>query len=41
MLDYGLTGSCNRFPGFNCEVQGMFQEREEGMLKFYTYVDKE
>jgi len=30
--------SFNRFPGFNYEVQGVFQEREEGRIKFYTYV---
>jgi ornithine decarboxylase len=27
----------NRFPGFNYEVQGVFQERIDGRIKFYTY----
>ena len=30
--------SFNRFPGFNYEVQGVFQERIEGRIKFHTYV---
>ena len=40
MLDYFLAfqESFNRFPGFNYEVQGVFQERVEGRTKFYTYV---
>jgi ornithine decarboxylase len=39
MLDYFLAfqESFNRFPGFNYEVQGVFQERVEGRIKFYTY----
>jgi ornithine decarboxylase len=43
MLDYFLAfqESFNRFPGFNYEVQGVFQEREEGQIKFYTYVVRE
>jgi hypothetical protein len=31
----------NRFPGFNYEAQGVFQEREQGRIKFYTYVVRE
>jgi len=31
----------NRFPGFNYEVQGVFQERVEGRIKFHTYVVSE
>ena len=31
----------NRFPGFNYEVQGVFQERVEGQIKFHTYVVRE
>ncbi|MGH8622845.1 MAG: amino acid decarboxylase, partial [Burkholderiales bacterium] len=40
MLDYFMAfqESFNRFPGFNYEVQGVFQERVEGRIKFYTYV---
>ena len=33
--------SFNRFPGFNYEVQGVFQERVEGRIKFHTYVVRE
>jgi ornithine decarboxylase len=40
MLDYFLAfqESFNRFPGFNYEVQGVYQEREDGRIRFYTYV---
>lgn len=40
MLDYFLAfqESFNRFPGFNYEVQGVFQERVDNRIKFYTYV---
>ena len=43
MLEYFLAfqESFNRFPGFNYEVQGVFQEREQGHIKFYTYVVRE
>ena len=43
MLDYFLAfqESFNRFPGFNYEVQGVYQERVEGRIKFYTYVVRE
>jgi ornithine decarboxylase len=43
MLDYFLAfqESFNRFPGFNYEVQGVFQERIEGRIKFHTYVVRE
>jgi len=43
MLDYFLAfqESFNRFPGFNYEVQGVFQEREEGRIRFYTYAVRE
>jgi ornithine decarboxylase len=39
MLDYFLAfqDSFNRFPGFNYEVQGVFQERVNGKIKFHTY----
>jgi arginine/lysine/ornithine decarboxylase len=40
MLDYFLAfqDSFNRLPGFDYEVQGVFQERLDGRIKFYTYV---
>lgn len=43
MLDYFLAfqESLNRLPGFNCEVQGVFQERVSGRIKFHTYVVRE
>ena len=43
MLDYFLAfqESFNRFPGFNYEVQGVFQERSDGRIRFFTYVVKE
>ena len=43
MLDYFLTfeDSFNRFPGFNYEVQGVYQETKDGRIKFYTYVVRE
>ena len=43
MLDYFLAfeESFNRFPGFNYEVQGVYQERKDGRIKFYTYVVRE
>jgi ornithine decarboxylase len=43
MLDYFMAfqESFNRFPGFNYEVQGVFQERENGRIRFYTYVVRE
>jgi len=43
MLEYFLTfqESFNRFPGFNYEVQGVFQEKADGRIRFYTYVVRE
>jgi arginine/lysine/ornithine decarboxylase len=40
MIDYFLAfqESFNRFPGFNYEVQGVYQERIDGRIKFHTYV---
>ena len=37
----GIGESFNRFPGFNYEVQGVYQERVEGRIKFFTYVVRE
>jgi ornithine decarboxylase len=43
MIDYFLAfeESCNRFPGFSYEVQGVYQIPEDGKIRFYTYVVKE
>jgi arginine/lysine/ornithine decarboxylase len=43
MLDYFLTfeESFNRFPGFNYEVQGVYQEQVNGRIKFHSYVVRE
>jgi ornithine decarboxylase len=43
MRDYFMAfqESFNRFPGFNYEVQGVFQERVDGRIKFHTYVVRE
>jgi len=43
MLDYFLTfeESFNRFPGFNYEVQGVYQEIKNGRIEFYTYAVRE
>jgi ornithine decarboxylase len=43
MVDYFLVfeDGCNRFPGFSYEVQGVYQEHDEGAIRFYTYVVKE
>jgi ornithine decarboxylase len=43
MLEYfqAFQESFNRFPGFNYEVQGVYQERVDGRIKFHTYVVRE
>jgi ornithine decarboxylase len=43
MLDYFLAfeESFNRFPGFNYEVQGVYQERVDGRIRFHTYAVRE
>jgi ornithine decarboxylase len=43
MLDYFLAfqEAFNRFPGFNYEVQGVYQERVDGRIKFHTYAVRE
>ncbi len=43
MLDYlhAFEESFNRFPGFNYEVQGVFQEVMDGRIVFHTYVVRE
>ncbi|TBR39374.1 MULTISPECIES: ornithine decarboxylase [Dyella] len=43
MIDYFLAfqESCNRFPGFSYEVQGVYQVPEDGKVRFYTYVVRE
>ncbi|HEX5091903.1 MAG TPA: ornithine decarboxylase [Burkholderiales bacterium] len=43
MYDYFMAfeESFNRFPGFNYEVQGVYQERVDGRIRFHTYVVRE
>ena len=43
MFDYFMTfeESFNRFPGFNYEVQGVYQEKTDGRIRFHTYVVRE
>jgi arginine/lysine/ornithine decarboxylase len=43
MLDYfrAFEESFNRFPGFNYEVQGVYQETVNGRIQFHTYVVRE
>lgn len=43
MIDYFLAfeESCNRFPGFSYEVQGVYRVIENDRIKFFTYVVKE
>jgi ornithine decarboxylase len=43
MLDYFMAfqESFNRFPGFNYEVQGVYQERINDRIKFYSYAVRE
>lgn len=43
MIDYFLAfeDSFNRFPGFNYEVQGVYQERSDKGIEFHTYVVRE
>lgn len=43
MLEYFLAfeESFNRFPGFNYEVQGVYQEQVDGRIKFHTYAIRE
>jgi arginine/lysine/ornithine decarboxylase len=43
MLEYfrAFEEAFNRFPGFSYEVQGVYQERVDGRIKFHTYVVRE
>lgn len=43
MIDYFLAfeDSCNEFPGFSYEVQGVYQELVDGRIRFYTYVTRD
>ena len=43
MLEYfrAFEEAFNRFPGFNYEVQGVYQERVDGRIRFHTYVVRE
>jgi ornithine decarboxylase len=44
MVDYlkAFEAACNRFPGFESEVQGLYRETgPDGRIRFYTYVVRE
>ena len=44
MVDYlkAFEAACNRFPGFESEVQGLYRETgADGRTRFYTYVVRE
>jgi ornithine decarboxylase len=44
MVDYlkAFEGACNRFPGFESEIQGLYRETgEDGKVRFFTYVVQE
>lgn len=43
MLGYlfSFKESFEHFPRFNYEVQGIYQERIDGRIKFHTYVVRE
>ncbi|MFC0406668.1 Orn/Lys/Arg family decarboxylase [Roseomonas elaeocarpi] len=44
MVDYlkAFEAACNRFPGFESEVQGLYRETDpDGRIRFYTYVVRE
>jgi ornithine decarboxylase len=44
MVDYlkAFEAACNRFPGFESEVQGLYREiGPDGRIRFYTYVVRE
>ncbi len=38
---FSFEESINRFPGFNYEVRGVYQEKVDGRAKFHTYVVRE
>ena len=33
--------AANLFPGFESEVQGLYRENKDGVMRFYTYVIRE
>ena len=44
MVDYlkAFEAACNRFPGFESEVQGLYRETgKDGRIRFHTYVVRE
>jgi hypothetical protein len=43
MIGYfqAFEDSCNRFPGFSHDVQGVYQVQEKGRIRFYTNVVQE
>lgn len=40
MLDYlrMFEAAANRFPGFDAEIQGVYRETDDGVVRLYTYV---
>ena len=43
MIDYlkVFERAANLFPGFESEVQGLYRETKDGVMRFYTYVIRE
>jgi ornithine decarboxylase len=43
MIDYlkAFERAANLFPGFDTEVQGLYREVRDGVIRFYTYVVRE
>ncbi len=43
MIDYlkAFERAANLFPGFDTEVQGLYREVRDGVMRFYTYVVRE
>lgn len=43
MLDYlrMFEAAANRFPGFDAEIQGVYRETDDGIVRLYTYVVRE
>jgi ornithine decarboxylase len=43
MIDYlkVFEAAANLFPGFESEVQGLYRETRDGIMRFYTYVVRE
>jgi len=43
MIDYLkiFERAANLFPGFDTEVQGLYRETHDGVMRFFTYVVQE